>query len=82
MRKNLILNSILVMLLITISIAAFISYTLETEKRIVKNDSIELSDIKYGMFNVDAWEEQFAVIITKKIKRIKAYWKRSERSKC
>jgi len=32
---------------------------------------IELSDIKYGMFNVDRWEEQFATIITKKLKELK-----------
>ena len=70
MRKNLILNSILLVLLITISFVAYTSYTLETEKRAFKEDAIELSDIRYGMFNVDAWEEQFAKIITKKLEEL------------
>ncbi|WP_053002505.1 paraquat-inducible protein A [Kordia jejudonensis] len=69
--KNHILNSILVLLLIAISFATFFSYTFETEKRTLTADKIELSDIKYGMFNIDAWEEQFAEIITKKLKELK-----------
>jgi hypothetical protein len=69
-RKNLISNSILVLLLLAISIAAFTTYRLETQKRNLKVDVIELSDIKYGMFNVDAWEEQFATIITKKLEEL------------
>ncbi|MFK7749949.1 MAG: paraquat-inducible protein A [Kordia sp.] len=71
MRKNLIIHSILFVLLCAISIAAFSTYTLETQKRVLKTDAIELSDIKYGMFNVDAWEKQFATIITKKLKDLK-----------
>lgn len=70
MRNNLISNSILCILLIAISIAAFTTYRLETQKRALKVDIIELSDIKYGMFNVDAWEEQFATIITKKLEEL------------
>lgn len=70
MRKNLILNSIIFLLLIAISIAAYTTYTLETEKRVLKTDAIELSDIRYGMFNVDAWEKQFAIIITKKLESL------------
>jgi hypothetical protein len=69
-RNNLISNSILCILLIAISIAAFTTYRLETQKRALKVDIIELSDIKYGMFNVDAWEEQFATIITKKLEEL------------
>ncbi|WP_298513688.1 paraquat-inducible protein A [uncultured Kordia sp.] len=70
MRKNLILNSILFVLLIAISFAAYTSYQLETEKRVFKADAIELSDIRYGMFNVDAWEKQFGKIITKKLNEL------------
>lgn len=69
--KNLISNSILIVLLVAISFGTFTSYRIENEKRAIKADSIELSDIKYGMFNVDAWEEQFAEIITKKLKELK-----------
>ncbi|WP_420571990.1 paraquat-inducible protein A [Kordia sp.] len=71
MRKELISNIVLVVLLIAISISAFVTYSFENERRSKKADLIELSDIKYGMFNVDAWEEQFAEIITKKLKELK-----------
>jgi len=54
-----------------ISFTAFTSYRLENEKRTLKTDLIELSDIKYGMVNIDKWEEQFAEIITKKLKDLK-----------
>ncbi|WP_205318048.1 paraquat-inducible protein A [Kordia sp. SMS9] len=70
MRKNLISYSILIVLLIAISVAASYTYQLETKKRALKADVIELSDIKYGMFNVDAWEEQFANIITTKLQEL------------
>ncbi|MGH1384974.1 paraquat-inducible protein A [Kordia sp.] len=70
MRKKLILNSILFLLLIAISVASYTTYTLETKKRVLKTDVIELSDIRYGMFNVDAWEKQFAIIITKKLQSL------------
>lgn len=70
MRKHLISYSILIVLLVAISIAASSTYRLETRKRALKADMIELSDIKYGMFNVDAWEEQFANIITKKLQEL------------
>ena len=53
------------------SVATFTTYQFENEKRVLKRDLIELSDIKYGMFNIDAWEEQFAEIITKKLKELK-----------
>jgi len=69
-RNNLIKHSLLVVLLIAIGFAAYTTYRLETKKRVLKTDVIELSDIKYGMFNVDAWEEQFANIITKKLQEL------------
>lgn len=71
MQKPLFSHIILIILLVSISVSTFLSYTLETKKRHLKNDHIELSDIKYGMFNIDAWEEQFAVIITKKLNELK-----------
>lgn len=64
-------NIFLVTLLVIISATAFFTYQLETKKRILTEDKIELSDIKYGMFNIDAWEEQFAEIVTKKLKELK-----------
>jgi len=62
---------ILIIILFAISILAFKSYKLEAKKRILKSNLIELSDIKYGMFNVDKWKENISVIVGKKIKELK-----------
>lgn len=40
---------------------------LENHKADLKRDQIELSHIKYGLFNVDEWKKIIAGIITKKI---------------
>ena len=42
-------------------------YRTETEKRKTKEDLIELSKIKYGLFSVDEWKRILSDIITKKI---------------
>ncbi|QHI38332.1 hypothetical protein IMCC3317_37230 [Kordia antarctica] len=63
-------NIIVIVLLIIISISAVITYRIEIEKRILQADVIELSDIKYGMFNVDVWMEQFSKILTKKVEEL------------
>lgn len=42
-------------------------YDIETERRSIKEDLIELSKIKYGLFNVDEWKLVLAKIITQKI---------------
>lgn len=70
-KNNFISYTILTVLLLMISITTIFSYTIETHKQMLTEDTIELSDIKYGMFNIDAWEEQFAEIITKKLKELK-----------
>ena len=44
-----------------------IVYRTETEKQKIKEDLIELSKIKYGLFSVDEWKKILADIITKKI---------------
>lgn len=46
---------------------SFASYNIESNKRALKNDLIELSDVKYGVFNVDVWREKIVVIVNKKI---------------
>lgn len=63
-------KSILVFLVVVISFSSLKSYLFENNRREFKYDLIELSDIKYGMFNVDKWKDQFASIITKKLKEI------------
>ena len=62
---------VLIGLFLTISFSSYKSYESENSKRDLKYDIIELSDIKYGMFNVDEWKKQFANIITKKISELK-----------
>ena len=64
-------HGLLIVLLLITSFSAFRSYQLEKTNRILKSDLIELSDIKYGLFNVDVWKEQLATIITKKLKELK-----------
>jgi hypothetical protein len=43
---------------------------MEIEKRLLKEDIIELSKIKYGLFSVDEWKQILARIITKKIQEL------------
>ena len=45
-------------------------YEIETERRTVKEDLIELSKVKYGLFNVDEWKAIVAGIIAKKIEQM------------
>lgn len=69
--KTFISNSILIILFLTMSFSSFNSYHLEINKKELKSDLIEISDIKYGMFNVDEWKKQLAKIITTKLKELK-----------
>jgi len=52
---------------LAIAFCSFKVYTMEQEKRELKADQIELSHIKYGLFNVDKWKLIVADIIDKKI---------------
>ena len=54
------------------------TYRMETSNRILKADLMELSDIKYGMFNVDVWKEKIAVIISKKVEELEINEKNKE----
>jgi len=45
-------------------------YSLEQERRIVKEDLVELSKIKYGLFSVDEWKQILSRIISKKIEEL------------
>ncbi|MEO5581428.1 MAG: hypothetical protein ABIR66_01945, partial [Saprospiraceae bacterium] len=58
---------LIVILLISITCLSFFIYKWDNEKREIKEDLIELSNIKYGLFNVDEWKKILADIITKKI---------------
>jgi len=53
--------------LVSITFLCFKIYKIERERRYLKEDLIELSKIKYGLFNVDEWKKILAGIISKKI---------------
>jgi hypothetical protein len=57
----------LVLILLTSGYVAFKTYEQEQQKVELKQDLIELSKIKYGLFNVDEWKLILADIMTKKI---------------
>ncbi len=58
---------LIVILLISIACLSFLIYQTNSEKREIKEDLIELSNIKYGLFNVDEWKKILSDILTKKI---------------
>lgn len=58
---------ILFILLGAIVVLSLKVYTTEQKKRTMKEDLIELSKIKYGLFSVDEWKQILASIITKKV---------------
>ena len=58
---------ILAILLISILFVSFNVYNKEQRKRMMKEDLIELSKIKYGLFSVDEWKRILASIISKKV---------------
>lgn len=58
---------ILSMLLTAILFVSLNIYNKEQKKRMIKEDLIELSKIKYGLFNVDEWKQILASIISKKV---------------
>ena len=60
-----------VFLLVLTSCLSLLLYQIETEKREVKGDLIELSTIKYGLFNVDQWKDIISTIVIKKIDEFK-----------
>lgn len=57
-------------LLVAITFLAIKVYHLENEQRLLKEDLIELSNIKYGLFSIDEWKQILARVITKKINEL------------
>ncbi len=45
-------------------------FSLDQQRRVVKEDLIELSKIKYGLFSVDEWKQILSTIISKKIEEL------------
>ena len=79
--NKIIFNSLVVALLIAISFSSIKFYQLEKSNRILKSDLIELSDVKYGLFNVDEWKEQLATVITQKLKELKLTGQEKEKAR-
>lgn len=45
-------------------------YSIECQRRAIKEDLVELSNIKYGLFNVDEWKKILSSILSKKIEEL------------
>lgn len=58
---------ILLVILIGVLSSVVAIYSLESKKRALNEDLIELSKVKYGLFSVDEWEDILSEIITKRI---------------
>ena len=64
--KNFKLYAILIVL-VSATCVSFTIYTIEKERQLLKEDLIELSKVKYGLFSIDEWKRIVAAIITKKV---------------
>jgi hypothetical protein len=62
-----------IILLVLIAVITFLSvriYSIENQRRVFKEDVIELSKVKYGIFSVDEWKKILANIISKKVQEL------------
>jgi hypothetical protein len=59
--------TIIVLLLLTSIFVSIKLYQIQHQKQDLKNDCIELLDIKYGLFNADSWKEILVLVISRKI---------------
>ncbi len=71
MNKSKIQNILGILLFMLTLFLCSVNYTAEKDKRILKTDLIELSDVKYGIFNIDEWKEQIVFIVSKKIDELR-----------
>ncbi len=60
-------TTLLGILLIGIIISSISIYSIESQKRILDLELIELSNVKYGLFNVDEWKAALSEILVKRI---------------
>src|SRR5690606_17932065 len=45
-------------------------FHIESSRRIVQEDVIELSKVKYGLFNIDEWKKVVAQVVTAKVQEL------------
>jgi len=62
--------AVLLVSLVFITFGSFRLSSLETQRRAIKEDLIELSQIKYGIFSVDEWKSLLTAILTKKVEEL------------
>jgi hypothetical protein len=60
----------LVTLIAVISFLSVRIYSIENQRRLLKEDVIELSKVKYGIFSIDEWKKILANIIGKKVEEL------------
>jgi len=58
---------LLIVMLMGIFFSSIFIYRIETKKRILQTELIELSKVKYGIFSVDEWEKELSQIIIKQL---------------
>ncbi|MEP2568783.1 MAG: paraquat-inducible protein A [Balneola sp.] len=58
---------VLAIILAGVSFSSFFIYQIESQKRVLETEAIELSKVKYGLFNVDVWTEELTRIIIKRV---------------
>lgn len=61
---------ILLLFLLVMLFCGYQLFSLDQHRRAVKEDLIELSKIKYGLFSVDEWKQILSTIISKKIEEL------------
>ena len=54
-------------MLLTLAYCSYNLYNLESERRIIKADLVELSRIKYGLFSDDEWQVIISNLLSKKL---------------
>jgi hypothetical protein len=59
----------LVILIVSIVLGATI-YRSESQKRLMKEDLVELLKVRYGMFNVDEWKKILTELVRKKVEEL------------
>jgi len=58
---------ILIILLLILCISTAMVYQMETEKRLLNDDLVELSLVKYGIFSVDIWKANLTTIVINRV---------------
>ena len=61
---------IALLVLVTSIVLGTITYRTESQRRVMKEDLIELLKVKYGMFNVDEWRRILSDLIRKKVEEL------------